>query len=189
MSSTLREGTGQPADARRAADAKRLDLPLRVAGLVMDSIVDGPGLRLSVFTQGCLHACPGCHNPQSHDPMGGEWITIRAILQKIQKNPLLSGVTLTGGEPLVQAEACGALIASLPPGLNVWLYSGYTLEEILQEGTDAQRALLHGVDVLVDGRYIAKDRSLSLPFRGSRNQRIIDMRQTIAQERLVLLDM
>ncbi len=159
---------------------------LRTFGLVSDSIVDGPGLRLSVFTQGCPHGCPGCHNPESHDPAGGTETPIAEILEKIRKNPLLSGITLTGGEPMEQAGACLALVRGLPEGLNVWVYTGYTYEEILSSGDAEKIALARAADVLVDGRFVLAERSLSLGFRGSRNQRLIDMKKTLAEGNVVL---
>ncbi|MDL2319270.1 anaerobic ribonucleoside-triphosphate reductase activating protein [Eubacteriales bacterium OttesenSCG-928-A19] len=153
---------------------------LRVSGLVMDSIVDGPGLRLAVFTQGCPHACPGCHNPQSHDSLGGTLTPVAEIAEKVRRNPLLSGVTLTGGEPLEQAEACLTLLKALPEGLSCWLYTGWTWEEIWTRADPTELALLRACEVMVDGRYIAAERTLSAPYRGSRNQRLIDVRKTLA---------
>ncbi|GHU84266.1 anaerobic ribonucleoside-triphosphate reductase activating protein [Clostridia bacterium] len=158
----------------------------RVFGVESDSIVDGPGLRLAIFTQGCPHRCPGCHNPHSHDPAGGREMTVGEILDTIKKNPLLSGITLTGGEPLEQAAACLALVRALPPGLNVWLYSGYTYEEIAQSGDPDRLALLGACDVLVDGRFVLAERSLELRFRGSRNQRLIDLKKTAVAGQVVL---
>ncbi|MCL1795406.1 MAG: anaerobic ribonucleoside-triphosphate reductase activating protein [Clostridia bacterium] len=149
---------------------------LKISGIAMDSIVDGPGLRMAIFTQGCPHHCPGCHNPESHDPAGGRWMDIQDIVR--MANPLLSGVTLTGGEPLEQAPACLSLLDALPKTLSVWLYSGYTYEEIRQGGTPQQLALLEAADVLVDGRFEQAHKSLSIPYRGSKNQRVIDLRAT-----------
>lgn len=162
------------------------DKTLRVFGIVSDSIVDGPGLRLSVFTQGCPHGCPGCHNPQSHDPAGGYDIAIEEIIAKVKKNPLLAGITLSGGEPLEQAEACLCLVHALPKGLTVWLYSGWTYEEIMQGGNESAIALVHACDVFVDGRFIETERSLELRFCGSRNQRLIDIKKTRESGGLVL---
>lgn len=159
---------------------------LRLSGLVSDSIVDGPGLRLAVFTQGCPHGCPGCHNPQSHDPAGGYDMDIAEIVEKVKKNPLLAGITLTGGEPLLQAEACLALVRLLPPGLNVWLYSGWTYDEIMEKGDAQQSALVQACDVMVDGRFLLAERSLSLRYCGSRNQRLVDIKKTLAEGRVIL---
>jgi anaerobic ribonucleoside-triphosphate reductase activating protein len=151
---------------------------MRISGLVNDSIVDGPGFRFAVFAQGCPHHCPGCHNPQTHDFGGGRDMDTAEIIDKFLANPLLDGITLTGGEPFRQSEACLELAkAARGAGLNVWAYSGYTYEEILRD--PAMRALLSQVDVLVDGRFVLAERSLSLRFRGSRNQRLIDVPKSL----------
>ena len=151
---------------------------MRIYGLVQDSIVDGPGLRFSCFVQGCPHNCPGCHNPDSHDPAGGTEMTTDEVIEQMLSNPLTSGLTLTGGEPFAQAGDCLTLArAAHAHRLNVWCYTGYTLEHLQEHGTAEQKALLDEVDVLVDGRYIQEQRSLSLDWRGSRNQRVIDMRE------------
>lgn len=150
---------------------------MRIFGLQSDSIVDGPGLRLAVFTQGCPHGCPGCHNPQSHDADGGYLISADAIAEAYRANPLLRGVTLTGGEPMEQAGACLSLLGMLP-GANVWLYTGWTWEEIHAGGDAARIALAEACDVLVDGRFVLARRSLELRFCGSDNQRLIDVKKT-----------
>lgn len=159
---------------------------LRVFGIENDSIVDGPGLRLAVFAQGCPHRCEGCHNPQSHDPDGGTLMPLEDIAAKARKNPLLAGVTLTGGEPLEQATACLKLLGLLPQGLSVWLYSGWTWEQIHESGDPDRISLTEACDVLVDGRFEIGQRSLSLMYRGSGNQRLIDVRGTLAARRVVL---
>ena len=150
---------------------------LRIAGVVNDSIVDGPGFRLTVFTQGCPHRCPGCHNPQSHDLAGGRVETVASLVEKLQSNPLLDGLTLSGGEPFLQPRprACLAIQAHAL-GLTVWTYTGYTYEELLSgaAGEEAQLLLAH-TDVLVDGRFELDQRTLEAPFRGSANQRLIDV--------------
>ena len=151
-------------------------MKLRIAGIANDSIVDGSGLRLTVFTQGCPHRCPGCHNPQTHDFAGGSERDTDDIIARIKKNPLLDGVTLSGGEPFCQPEACVEIArAAKEMGLNVWSYSGYTFEELIEQGTEAQKAFLQELDVLVDGRFELEKRSLECKFRGSSNQRLIDV--------------
>lgn len=155
-------------------------MKIRIAGTVNDSIVDGPGLRFSVFTQGCPHGCPGCHNPETHDPTGGQETETEALIEKMGKNPLLSGLTLSGGDPMLQAEACLELAkAAHAKGLNVWLYTGYTWEELTEENDPERMALLRETDVMVDGRFILAQRSLELDYRGSRNQRLIDVPATL----------
>lgn len=155
-------------------------LPINVCGIEPESIVDGPGFRFVVFVQGCPHHCPGCHNPQSHPFEGGTPYTAEELFEKIQENPLLSGVTLSGGEPFCQASAlCELAHLVVNSGKNVMVYSGYTLEQLLEKGKtepDVLR-LLHLADMLVDGPYIESRRNLELLFRGSDNQRVIDLKE------------
>ncbi len=156
--------------------------PLRIAGCVSDSIVDGPGLRYTVFVQGCPHHCPGCHNPETHPFEGGYLADVEEIVRQVGEDPLLSGVTFSGGEPFCQAAALadlGKRIRAL--GKNIVLYSGYTFEELLQMGGSdpAILDLLKMSDLLVDGPYIAEQRDLSLQFRGSSNQRLIDLKHYV----------
>ena len=154
---------------------------MRIFGLVQDSIVDGPGFRFSCFVQGCPHHCPGCHNPESHDPRGGKEMTVEEVEAELLKNPLTDGLTLSGGEPFAQAEDCLKLAKTAHAhGLNVWSYSGWTFEHLRDAGTEAQRALLAELDVLVDGPFLLAERTLSLPWRGSRNQRVIDVPASLA---------
>lgn len=152
-------------------------MKLRIAGIVDDSVVDGEGMRLTVFTQGCPHHCPGCHNPDTHDFQGGHETTPEAILAEMEKNPLLSGVTFSGGEPFMQPAPLTRLARAVHQrGLDVWSYTGFTLEELLARHNPAINALLAEIDVLVDGKYLEDQRDLTLTFRGSSNQRVIDMR-------------
>ncbi|MBC8528397.1 anaerobic ribonucleoside-triphosphate reductase activating protein [Christensenellaceae bacterium NSJ-44] len=156
-------------------------MQLRLSGFTQDSIVDGPGLRATVFLQGCPHRCPGCHNPQTHAFDGGTLMDTQALLQKIAANPLLDGVTFSGGEPFCQAQALCHLARGVRAlGLNLWCYTGYLFEELLEKGDPHQIALLRELDVLVDGPFIQEQRSLELTFCGSRNQRIIDVHQSLA---------
>ena len=162
-------------------------MKIRIAGIVEDSIVDGPGLRLTVFTQGCPHGCPGCHNPETHDFDGGHDEDTSSILERAEDNILLSGITLSGGEPFCQPEACLELARGAHAlGLNVWCYSGYTFEELMS-GPSAWRSLLAETDVLVDGRFILAERSLELHFRGSRNQRLLDVGASLREGKPVAL--
>lgn len=159
---------------------------IRTAGIVNDSIVDGPGLRLTVFTQGCPHHCPGCHNPQSHAFDGGELKETDAILEMARENILLDGITLSGGEPFAQAAACAAIAKGAhASGLNVWCYTGYTFETLL-EGSNEWRELLENIDVLVDGPFLIEQKTLNAPFRGSSNQRILDVPASLRAEKAVL---
>ncbi len=161
-------------------------MEIRIFGTVEDSIVDGPGLRYSVFVQGCPHHCPGCHNPESHDFNGGRLADTADLLLPMKKNPLLDGLTLSGGEPMCQHEACAELAAAAHAAhLNVWCYTGYTWEALLQEADPARMALLHQVDVLVEGPFILAERSLELKYCGSRNQRLVDVQKSLAAGEIV----
>ena len=127
---------------------------MRIANTVNDSIVDGHGLRFTVFTQGCPHHCPGCHNPGTHDAAGGREATLEELVEQMKKNPLIEGITLSGGEPFVQAAACADLArAAHGLGLNVWTYTGYLFEHLRDAGDPAWTALLAETDVLVDGPF------------------------------------
>ena len=152
---------------------------MRIAGIVNDSIVDGPGLRLAIFAQGCPHHCPGCHNPESHDFAGGSDMDTEKIIARMDANPLLDGITLTGGEPFEQRDACRVLAdAAHARGLNVWAYSGYTFEQLC--AVPEKRRLLEACDVLVDGPFLLAERSLDLRFRGSKNQRVLKVAELLA---------
>ncbi|MDY3014456.1 MAG: anaerobic ribonucleoside-triphosphate reductase activating protein [Evtepia sp.] len=160
---------------------------MRIANVVNDSIVDGHGLRFTVFTQGCPHHCPGCHNPDTHDPAGGREASQEELLAAMEKNPLIEGLTLSGGEPFQQAEACAALAAAVrQKGWNVWTYTGYRYETLLAAGDPHWDALLRQTDVLVDGPFLQEEKSYELHFRGSRNQRLIDVPASLAQGKVIL---
>ena len=157
---------------------------LRLSGIIEESIVDGPGIRFVIFTQGCPHHCPGCHNPQTHDFSGGFDADIPAILAGIRENPLLDGITLSGGEPFCQAEALLPLVQQVRKlGKTVFAYSGYTLEQLLDLGKNqpAVSELLKLCDTLVDGPYVEALRDLNLEFRGSSNQRVLDLHTIFPQ--------
>lgn len=155
------------------------ELPLRINGVVAESVVDGPGIRYVIFVQGCPHRCEGCHNPQTHDFSGGFIADEKAILREIGENPLLNGVTFSGGEPFSQSAPLVRMAQSIHEmSLDVMVYSGYTLEQLRERAREdmAISALLNQTDILVDGPFILAERDLTLDFRGSRNQRIIHMR-------------
>lgn len=158
-----------------------------MSGIAGDSIVDGPGIRLTIFTQGCPHHCPGCHNPQTHDLDGGSWGDTDDIAAVMAENPLLDGITLSGGEPFLQPVPCLALAKEAHRlGLNVWAYTGYTWEELLAENDAERMAFLREIDVLMDGPFLLAERSLELRFRGSRNQRAIAVQKSLAAGNVVL---
>ena len=163
-------------------------MDIRIFGTVEDSIVDGPGLRYSVFVQGCPHHCPGCHNPETWDFGCGTDMPVEAIVDIVKANPLCRGVTFSGGEPFAQAEGYAKLAKLLKEaGYEVASYSGYTFEQLLR-GTPAQRELLASIDVLIDGPFIQAEKSLEVPFRGSKNQRILDVPSSLKQGRAVALE-
>ena len=148
---------------------------LDLAGILQDSIVDGPGIRTTVFCQGYPHHCEGCHNPETWEFGCGTPMEVDRVLEIIQSNPMCRGVTFSGGEPFSQAAALAELGGKLKAaGYEVAAYTGYTFEELLT-GTRDQRALLEVLDVLIDGPFILAERSLELNFRGSRNQRVLNV--------------
>ncbi len=162
---------------------------LRLFGEVTESITDGPGLRYVVFTQGCPHYCPGCHNPESHSFTDGYLVEEQKVIEEILKNPLLDGVTLSGGEPFMQApELARVAKAVKEKNLSVIVYSGYTFEELmaLSKERKGYTELLSYTDVLIDGRFELDKRSMDLRFRGSRNQRAIDVAASLAAGSAVL---
>ncbi|MBR4976864.1 MAG: anaerobic ribonucleoside-triphosphate reductase activating protein [Thermoguttaceae bacterium] len=159
---------------------------LRIAGRVDDSIVDGPGVRYALFTQGCPRACPGCHNPQTQPLEGGEEATVEAILAEIDANPLLDGVTFSGGEPFLQAAALAELARELKKrGLHRAAYTGYLWEELIEANDPAWNAFLAELDVVVDGPFVQALRSWTLKFAGSTNQRFIDVPRSLSEGRAV----
>lgn len=161
---------------------------LRIAGFVNDSLVDGPGIRFTIFTQGCPYACPGCHNKDTWDIKGGEEILIADLIAKWRKNPLLDGITLSGGEPLMQKKALLPLIdAALEDNLNIVLYSGNTYENLLALNDETTNTILSKVHYLVDGPFVLKEKNLALLYRGSNNQRIIDLKRS-TKDNLVLIN-
>ncbi|HNZ99280.1 anaerobic ribonucleoside-triphosphate reductase activating protein [Ruminococcus sp.] len=158
-------------------------MELRIAGTVNDSIVDGPGIRFTVFVQGCPHNCKGCHNPQTHDFSGGTLTTTEELLDKIKSNPLLDGVTFSGGEPFCQAEALSELGKEIKKlGLNIVTYTGYTFEQLYNDRKKNHwQELLEVTDVLIDGPFILEQKDWEIKFRGSSNQRYIDCQKSLAE--------
>lgn len=153
---------------------------ITISGTVNDSIVDGKGLRFTIFVQGCLFRCKGCHNPETHRLTGGYDVKIMDLIEEAKKNPLIDGITISGGEPFLQAREC-AMLAALAQrnGLTVWTYTGFTYEEIMARDDYDFMHLLIETDYLVDGRFIEEKKSYEARFRGSTNQRIIDVEKTL----------
>ncbi|MDE7241442.1 MAG: radical SAM protein [Desulfovibrio sp.] len=150
---------------------------LRLAGIVEDSIVDGPGLRLTIFTQGCPHDCPGCHNPETHPVNGGSFHSLDELVARYRENPLLAGVTFSGGEPFLQARPLALLAGRIHAlGGTVITYTGFVFEDLAARARKdaAVAALLEATDLLIDGPYMEALRSLDIAWRGSSNQRLLD---------------
>lgn len=163
-----------------------IEKDIRVAGILHDSIVDGPGLRLTIFFQGCPRSCEGCHNPESQDFDSGKLSSAEKILEDLDNNPLTQGVTFSGGEPFSRAEALLPLAAEIKKRkLELAIYTGYTIEEILEDGDKFALDLLGMSDVIIDGPFILEQRSLTLPFRGSHNQRILDSKKSLTNKKAV----
>ena len=153
-----------------------------------DSIVDGEGIRSVIWFQGCSHNCLGCHNSETHDFNAGVEVSIEDMKVKIDELEYQSGVTFSGGDPMMQVEALKELAAYVKKkGMNVWVYSGYTFEElmILAEKNDIYRQALEYIDVLVDGKFILELKSFDVQFRGSSNQRILDVKKSLEKNKAV----
>ena len=162
----------------------RLSAPVQ-----FDSIVDGEGLRAVIWTQGCPHGCPGCHNPQTHPFDGGTSVASEILLKQLKAHFYLDGVTFSGGEPMAQAAACGELAQAVHQlGMNVWCYTGYTWEALMEAKDPDQRAFLEQIDVLIDGPFLLAQKSLNLRFRGSANQRLIDVQASLKAQHVVLAE-
>ncbi|MCR4602787.1 MAG: anaerobic ribonucleoside-triphosphate reductase activating protein [Prevotella sp.] len=161
---------------------------LKVLNIIEDTMVDGPGFRTSVYCAGCRHQCPGCHNPQSWDFEGGYTVTTDEVMRIIAADPFSRGVTFTGGDPMYQPEGFAELARAIrqhTPQKDIWCYTGFVYEQLLTN--PRQHALLELIDVLVDGPFIRAERDETLVFRGSRNQRIIDVQASIHQQTVVTL--
>jgi anaerobic ribonucleoside-triphosphate reductase activating protein len=168
-----------------------MDKYIRIAGIINESIVDGPGIRMVIFGQGCRHKCPGCHNPETHSFNGGRLVTIDSILDQARRNPLLDGLTFSGGDPFEQAEAFALLAKEAKKlNLNIMTYTGYTYEYLIKNSSRHKGwgALLDTTDILVDGRFEQEKRNLLLKFRGSENQRLIDIKRTKVENRVIVMD-
>jgi len=162
---------------------------VRLADVILhDSITDGPGLRRVIWFQGCERNCPGCHNPKTQDPTGGFLSDTDVIINELINRKMLSGVTISGGEPFNQKEALLAIVKELKRvGISIWIYTGYNYEELMNDKT--AQSILSNIDVLVDGPFILGLRDLRLRFRGSSNQRLIDVQASrLSEKEIILLD-
>lgn len=152
----------------------------RIAGHLGHSLVNGPGIRFVLFTQGCIHHCAGCQNPETWDPEKGEEKDTEEIKELIRKTRLIDGITLSGGDPFLQAEAVSEIAEYAESlGLTVWCYTGWTFETLLDGNVKGAKELLEHVDVLVDGPFIESLKSETCLFRGSANQRLVDVRKSL----------
>lgn len=161
------------------------------ADLLSDSIVDGPGLRTVIWTQGCGHHCPGCQNPQTWDFDGGGEVPISMVCDAIDELEGQDGITFSGGDPMFQVDACLEIAKHCKEkGLNIWVYTGFTYEQVLVMAKKNKNYLefLRTIDVLVDGKFIEAEKDLNLLFRGSRNQRLIDVKKSLDVGRVIVLD-
>ena len=160
-------------------------MDIRVLDILEETTVDGPGFRTSIYCAGCLHQCPGCHNPQSWDMKGGKPVSVEELLAKVLGDRF-ADVTFTGGDPFYQAEAFGqlAILIKQQSKKTIWAYTGFHFENLLTQ--PASRQLLEHIDVLVDGPFVQSLRDEDLLFRGSSNQRLIDVPRSMAQGDVVL---
>lgn len=165
-------------------------LQIRLAGeITTDSIVDGEGIRSVIWCQGCIHNCPGCHNPETHDFNSGYLVDVEEVCNEIGKLEFQDGITLSGGDPLCQIEACKYIAKFCQEkGLNVWCYTGYNMEDLLKRSSKEHhlKELLENIDVLVDGKFVLELKSFNVPFRGSSNQRLIDSKKSVLENKVVL---
>jgi len=159
------------------------------ADLQTDSIVDGLGIRTVIWTQGCSHNCPNCHNPGTHDFDGGELVDIEDVIEAIEDLSGQDGVTFSGGDPMFQPKQCAYLAKKIHElGMNVWAYTGFTFEELL-DGSNDILEFLSEIDVLIDGKFDPSKKSLDLQFRGSSNQRIIDVPKSLENHETILFNL
>lgn len=162
---------------------------IKISGIVKESTVDGPGFRYVVFTQGCPHHCKGCHNPQTHSFDGGSYIDIDTILEDVKKNPLLRGVTISGGEPFMQAKKIAKLLSKIDrKKLSTIVYTGFLYEDLLNNANEnnGYMELLKQADLLIDGKFEEDLMDENLLFRGSSNQRVIKCKESVESGNLQL---
>lgn len=167
------------------------DNKIRLAGIAYESLVNGPGLRRVFFSQGCTHNCKGCFNPDTHDFSGGEERNTDELVEDVLDNPMLKGVTFSGGDPFERAEEFSYMAKKFKEnGLSVWSYTGYTFEYIIDnlEKRPGWKELMDNIDVVVDGKFEIDKKQDGLKFRGSSNQRIIDVQKTLKSENIVLYE-
>ena len=164
---------------------------VRLAGIAYESLVNGPGMRRVFFAQGCKHNCEGCFNPETHDFSGGEEKNMDDLIKDERKNKMIKGITFSGGDPIEQAGKFSYMAKAFKDsGLNIWCYTGYTFEELLRKRKEDKgiEELLNNVDVLVDGRFEINNKKDGLRFKGSMNQRIINVKESLNSGNIVTLE-
>ena len=165
---------------------------VRLAGIAYESLVNGPGMRRVFFAQGCKHKCKGCFNPETHSFEDGEIMDMDKLIKDVLDNPILKGVTFSGGNTIEQAHSFAYMAKAFKnSNLNIWCYTGYTFEKLLEvmKVDTAISELLNNIDVLVDGRFEINNKEEGLRFRGSTNQRIINVKESLNQNKVVIMNL
>lgn len=165
-----------------------MDNKIRLSGIAYESLVNGPGIRRVFFSQGCKHNCKGCFNPDTHDFHGGELCDMDELINDVKGNPFIKGITFSGGDPFEQADKFAYMAKEFKQSnLNIWSYTGYKFEYIIKniDKRDGWRELLYNIDVLVDGMFEEENKMDGLKFRGSTNQRIIDVKESLKNGSIV----
>ena len=161
---------------------------VRLSGIAYESLVNGPGLRRVFFAQGCRHNCIGCFNPETHDFKKGEVMDMDRLIEDVRENPLLKGITFSGGDPMEQADKFTYMAKEFKKlDLNIWCYTGYKFEEIIED--EDKREFLNYIDVLVDGKFKEELEDEKLKYKGSSNQRIIDVQKSLKKKEVEVLDL
>lgn len=166
-------------------------MKIRLAAYLQpDSIVDGEGIRTVIWTQGCPHNCHGCHNPETHDFEGGALVEIDEVFEIIDTLQGQTGITFSGGDPFMQSKQCSEIAKyAKDKGYNIWCYTGFTFEQLLKLAENKKEIMdfLETIDVLVDGKFDISKKSLDTVFAGSSNQRIIDVKNSLKDKEVVLV--
>lgn len=168
-----------------------MDKKIRLAGIAYESLVNGPGMRRVFFSQGCKHNCKGCFNPDTHDFNGGEEKDMDELLKDVLCNPIIKGVTFSGGDPFERADKFSYMAKILKDNnKNIWCYTGYTFEEIMNniENNEGWKDLISNIDILVDGKFEEDKKEEGLKFRGSSNQRIINVKESLKSKKIVFFE-
>lgn len=167
-----------------------MEIRLATVNIERDSIVNGEGIRAVIWTQGCPHNCLGCHNPETHSLNGGYLVDVDDVIKKIDLLEAQDGITFSGGEPMLQPLACSVIAKHCKKlGFNVWCYTGYTYENLLKMSSQKSDILnfLKQIDVLIDGKFVIEEKSYDSVFRGSKNQRIIDVQESLLRGTTVVM--